>query len=263
MLEELVPLDHQRLHLLFLLGLLPVVQAHPVLQLLLNCPDLLLQCLHLRFLLLVALLRSLVRLPWVPLLLPGLLPVFPPHFLVSIVVLLYFLLEDWPVGLDWRIALVFGPQEFHEHHCSLLDDLPLDEFERVSVDLEAHELHESQDSGQSGEVVVFEVEVVEALLAEDVVRDVVDDVVADIEYLEEGQAVLEEQQFDGADLVVGEVQGAQFGHFQDGLGHLGEAVGGVGRWAGGGRGVGWGGECVGGAAEVLRARVGRCVVGGA
>lgn len=61
MLEELVPLDHQRLHLLFLLGLLPVVQAHPVLQLLLDHPDLLLQREDQRFFLLAALLLRLVH----------------------------------------------------------------------------------------------------------------------------------------------------------------------------------------------------------
>lgn len=43
MFEEFVPLDHEGLHLLFLLRLLPVVETHSVLQLLLNHPDLLLQ----------------------------------------------------------------------------------------------------------------------------------------------------------------------------------------------------------------------------
>lgn len=73
----------------------------------------------------------------------SLLDVFSPHFFISIVILLYLLLEDWFVWFDWRIALMFGPQEFHENHCSLLDHLPLDELQWVSVDLEAHQLHKA------------------------------------------------------------------------------------------------------------------------
>lgn len=75
------------------------------------------------------------------------------HWLFLAVVVLLGWVVGWDKGFsglfrpDRRVSLVFVPEEVHDGNSSFFNDLPLDKLQRVAVDFETQEFHETQYCG--------------------------------------------------------------------------------------------------------------------
>ena len=108
-------------------------------------------------------------------------------------------------------------EEVHDCNSAFLYGLPFNQLQGIPIYLEAKQLHEPNQGGYLGKVVILDVEVVETVLIEYPIPQLLNPIIAEVQHLQAGQSPHLPQIAAVGYLVIPQDEGAKPPYLEDGV----------------------------------------------